>query len=77
MRALSREYQRLWEAIFRRAMAQGELRRDFDAHVATRALLALCNGAIDWYEKKPAGEIARIAEKFAGYLLDGILAQAR
>jgi AcrR family transcriptional regulator len=77
MRALSREYQRLWEAIFRRAMAQGELRRDFDAHVATRALLALCNGAIDWYEKKPAAEIARIAKKFAGYFLDGILADAR
>ena len=77
MRALSREYQRLWEAIFRRAMAQGELRRDFDAHVATRALLALCNGAIDWYEKKRASEIAAIAEKFAGYFLDGIMGGAR
>jgi hypothetical protein len=41
------------------------------------ALLALCNGAIDWYEKKPEAEIAVIAEKFAGYFLDGILAGAR
>ncbi|MGE5147217.1 MAG: TetR/AcrR family transcriptional regulator [Candidatus Eiseniibacteriota bacterium] len=73
--ALSREYQRLWEAIFRRAVEAGELPRDFDVPVATMALLALCNGAIDWYEKKPAREIARIAEKFAGYFLDGILGQ--
>ena len=77
MRALSRDYQRLWEAIFRRAAETGELPRDFDASVATMALLALCNGAIDWYEKKPQAEIARIAEKFAGYFLNGILAQAR
>jgi AcrR family transcriptional regulator len=77
MRALAREYQRLWDAIFRRAMEQGELPRDFDAPVATMALLALCNGAVDWYEKKKAAEIARIAGKFAGYFLDGILAGAR
>jgi AcrR family transcriptional regulator len=77
MRALAREYQRLWEQLFRRAVAAGELPADFDPHVATMALLALCNGAIDWYEKKPEAEIARIAEKFAGYFLDGILAGAR
>jgi TetR/AcrR family transcriptional regulator, cholesterol catabolism regulator len=73
MRALAREYQRLWEAILRRAMERGELPRDFDATVATMALLALCNGAIDWYEKKPAKEIARIADRFAGYFLNGIM----
>jgi AcrR family transcriptional regulator len=77
MKALSREYQRLWEQIFRRAVAAGELAPDFDSHVATMALLALCNGAIDWYEKKPETEIGRIADKFARYFLHGILAGAR
>ncbi len=71
--ALGRVYERLWERIFRAAVSARELPRDFDCRAATVALLALCNGAIHWYEKKSPREIDRIARKFADYFLDGAL----
>ena len=57
LRALGRVYERLWERIFRRAVDARELARDFDCRAATVALLALCNGAIHWYERKMPREI--------------------
>ena len=73
LRALGRVYQRLWERIFRAGVRARELRRDFDCRAATVALLALCNGAIHWYERKSPREIDRIARRFAAYFLYGAL----
>ena len=73
LRALGRAYERLWERVFRSAVAARELPRDFDCRAATVALLALCNGAIHWYERKSPREIERIAERFADYFLMGAL----
>jgi AcrR family transcriptional regulator len=73
LRALGRVYERLWERIFRAAVRVRELPGDFDCRAATVALLALCNGAIHWYEKKPPREIDRIARQFATYFLYGAL----
>jgi TetR/AcrR family transcriptional regulator, cholesterol catabolism regulator len=73
LRALGRVYERLWERIFRGAVAARELPRNFDCRAATVALLALCNGAIHWYERKSPREIERIAGQFADYFLDGTL----
>jgi AcrR family transcriptional regulator len=73
LRALGRVYERLWERIFRAAVRAGELPPDFDCRAATVALLALCNGAIHWYENRPPREIERIAARFADYFLNGAL----
>jgi TetR/AcrR family transcriptional regulator, cholesterol catabolism regulator len=73
LRALGRVYERLWERIFRRAVETRELPRDFDCRAGTVALLALCNGAIHWYESKPPREIDRIAARFADYFLLGAI----
>ena len=73
LRALGRVYERLWERIFRAAVRARELPRDFDCRAATVALLALCNGAIHWYERKSPREIDRIAGQFADYFLFGAL----
>ena len=73
LHALGRVYERRWERIFRAAVSSRELSRDFDCRAATVALLALCNGAIHWYEKKPPREIDRIARRFADYFLNGAL----
>lgn len=73
LKALGRTYEKLWERIFQDAVRRGELERDFDCHAATIALLAICNGAIHWYEKKPESEIAKIGEQFAGFFLHGAL----
>jgi len=71
--ALGRVYERLWERIFRNAVRAHELPPDFDCRAATVALLALCNGAIHWYENKPPREIERVAGQFATYFLEGAL----
>lgn len=74
---LGRVYERLWERIFRAGMRARELPHDFDSRAATVALLAMCNGAIHWYEAKPPREIERIAARFAAYFLDGALPRGR
>ena len=71
--ALGRVYERLWERIFRTGVRTRQLPPAFDCRAATVALLALCNGAIHWYEKKPPREIDRIAARFADYFLKGAL----
>jgi AcrR family transcriptional regulator len=71
--ALGRTYERLWERLFRAAVRARELPRAFDCRAAAIAVLALCNGAIHWYEKKPPRELGRIANRFADYFLDGVL----
>ncbi|MGH7002372.1 MAG: TetR/AcrR family transcriptional regulator, partial [Alphaproteobacteria bacterium] len=53
LRALGRVYERIWERIFRIAVRARELPPEFDCRDATLALLAMCNGAIHWYENKP------------------------
>ena len=73
LRQLGRVYERLWERIFHAGVRARELPQDFDSRAATVALLALCNGAIHWYETKPAREIERIAARFASYFLYGAL----
>ncbi|MCW5773636.1 MAG: TetR/AcrR family transcriptional regulator [Rhodospirillaceae bacterium] len=73
LKTLGRTYERLWEGIFKTARDRGELPAGFDCHAATIGLLAICNGAIHWYEKKPESEIAAIADRFANLFLNGVL----
>jgi AcrR family transcriptional regulator len=73
LKRLGRVYERLWERIFRAGASAGDLPRGFDCRAATIAVLALCNGAIHWYENKPAREIDRIAARFAALFLEGAL----
>ena len=70
---LGRFYERLWQRIFRAAIAARELPREFDCHAATIAVLALCNGAMAWCTTKSPREIERIAARFADYFLNGAL----
>jgi AcrR family transcriptional regulator len=73
LRSLGRVYERLWERIFRAAVRARELAPDFDCREATVALLALCNGAVHWYEGKSPRETERIARRFASFFLYGAL----
>jgi AcrR family transcriptional regulator len=73
LRALGRIYERLWQRVFRAAIAARELPRDFDCRAGAMALLALCNGAVYAYENRPAREIERLAARFADYFLNGAL----
>ena len=68
---MSRRYQRQWEELLARGVATGELRADLDCRVAAVAILAMCNGAVGWYEKKPVRDMQRIAAAFAQLVLSG------
>lgn len=72
--ALSHEYQAMWEDLIRRGIETGEFRPGTDPRQAAMALLAMCNGAIDWYEARSEREIAAAARGFAALALDGLRA---
>ncbi|MFI4987990.1 MAG: TetR/AcrR family transcriptional regulator [Alphaproteobacteria bacterium] len=73
LKALAEEYHRLWDEMFRRAAARGELPAGFDVQAATIGLLALCNGSLHWYEGKPASEVEAIALRLVNQFLKGVL----
>jgi AcrR family transcriptional regulator len=70
---LSRRYQHQWEDLLRRGIESGEFRVELDCGVAAIAILAMCNGAIGWYERKSVRELKDIAASFARLVLSGLV----
>ncbi len=70
--AMSHEYQTLWEQLIRQGIAAGEFHPGVDPGRTAMALLAMCNGAIDWYESRSEPEIEEAARGFADLALDGL-----
>ena len=73
---LSRRYQKQWEQLLERGVQSGEFRAGLDCRLAAVGVLALCNGAVGWYEKRPAREIESIARSFSSLLLSGMTRHA-
>lgn len=71
---LSRAYQALWEELIRRGVASGCLRPDLEPGTTTVALLAMCNGSVEWYQRRTPDSVERIAAGFADCFLRGIMA---
>jgi AcrR family transcriptional regulator len=71
----ARRYERILQDVIEAGMAAGELRRAFDARLATLAILGMCNASVDWYGKEPDAPIDRIASAFAGLVIDGLVAR--
>jgi AcrR family transcriptional regulator len=70
--ALSHRYQDMWEDLIRQGIEAGEFRAGTDPRLAAMALLAMCNGAIDWLATRGEAEIADAARAFAALALDGL-----
>lgn len=69
---MSRSYQRQWEELLTRGIADGSLRPDLDPGTAAVALLAMCNGSVEWYQRRAPAAVATIAATFADCFLRGV-----
>lgn len=70
---MARSYRRQWEALIARGIRAGTLRRDLDPALAAVALLAMCNGSVEWYQRRSTAVVADIAATFADCFLRGAL----
>ena len=69
---LTREYERLFEALLRDGIASGEFRADLDCRLATLGIIGMCNAAQTWYGVEDGATIERIGAEFAAMVLDGL-----
>ncbi len=74
---MSQSYQRQWQELFERGVRDGTLRPNLDPRSAAVALLAMCNGSVEWYQRKTPAAVTGIAGEFADCLLLGVLSVPR
>ena len=72
---MASEYQAMWEALIARGIARKEIGAGTDPRTAAIALLAMMNGAIEWYQRKSEAEMDAIADDFAAIALSGLAAR--
>jgi TetR/AcrR family transcriptional regulator, cholesterol catabolism regulator len=70
--ALARAYQDLIERLFAEGIKAGELRADLDPHLATLALLGLCNSVITNRGIPRSSTIDAMIEEYARIVIDGV-----
>ena len=70
---MAQSYQRQWENLFERGVRDGCLRPDLDTGTAAVALLAMCNGSVEWYQRRTPAAVTGIAGEFADCFLQGVL----
>lgn len=75
MNRLARRYARLWEDLFRRGVARGEVRAGLDCRLAATAAVALCNGAVPYLEPKAPEEINAFVDGIAKLFMSGTIGQ--
>jgi AcrR family transcriptional regulator len=77
LKRMSRDYQCLWEELLRRGVRDGRLKSGVNPATAAVALLAMCNGSVEWYQRKAPDRVIQIAQEFADCFLRGIAAAQR
>jgi len=73
--ALARTYQDLIERLFAEGIAAGQLRADLNPHLATLALLGLCNSVITNRGIPRSSTIEAMIDEYARIVIDGVIAQ--
>jgi len=74
--ALARTYQDLIERLFAEGIKAGELRADLDPHLATLALLGLCNSVITNRGIPRSSTIDAMIDEYARIVIAGVVASA-
>ncbi len=72
VRALWREHERLWEAIFREGMESGDFHAGLDVRIATLGILGMCNWMHRWYRRDGRLTTEEIADVWAEMILNGV-----
>jgi AcrR family transcriptional regulator len=70
---MASDYQSMWEDLIARGIQRDEISGDVDPRTAAIALLAMMNGAIEWYQRKTEREIDAVVERFATLALAGLV----
>ena len=74
--ALARTYQDLIERLFFEGVRTGQLRHDLDPHLATLALLGLCNSVITNRGIPRSSTVDAMIAEYARIMIDGVVADA-
>jgi len=74
--ALARAYQDLIEQLFADGIASGQLRSDLDPHLATLALLGLCNSVITNRGIPRSSTVDAMIEEYARIVVEGVVAKS-
>ncbi len=72
LQAMASEYQAQWEAAIARGVDRGEIAGGTDPRTAAIALLAMLNGAVEWYGRLPPASVDTAAGQFADIALNGL-----
>lgn len=67
-----REYEKNIEAILRAGVRRGTFHKGLDCHLATLAILGMCNSVASWRGKRANHPVSEIAQEFANIFLHGI-----
>jgi len=73
------EQRRQYEKVFRRLITEGVERGEFapvDVTMVTRAILGMCNWAIEWYSPQGKHSAKEIASIFSDLVLKGLLRES-
>jgi AcrR family transcriptional regulator len=73
--ALAHTYQDLIERLFADGIASGQLRADLDPHLATLALLGLCNSVITSRGIPRSSTVDAMIEEYARIVIGGVVAR--
>lgn len=73
MNRLARRYTKMWEDVFKRGIARGEVPATLDTRLAATTVVALCNGAVAYLEPKGPEEIPSFADGLAALFMSGVL----
>jgi AcrR family transcriptional regulator len=71
--ALARTYQDLIERLFAEGIKAGQLRADLDPHLATLALLGLCNSVITNRGIPRSSTVDAMIDEYARIVIDGVV----
>ncbi len=74
--ALARTYQDLIERLFFEGVRSGQLRADLDPHLATLALLGLCNSVITNRGIPRSSTVDAMIAEYARIMIDGVVSDA-
>lgn len=70
---MAKQYLDTWEAIVRGGIKDGSLRKDLEPRAAAVGIVAMCNGVIGWFARKPSSDITGTVQQLSSLVLGGLL----
>ncbi len=72
LRAVWRDYDRMWVELVEEGQARGEFKRGLDAKIVAFGLLGMCNWVSRWYDPSKEVSIQEVIDTFFALAADGL-----